>query len=93
MSIIMFILFGIVVGVLARLVLPGRQNISLLMTTVLGVVGSLVGGMVATALGTGEYNELNIIGTIVAVATAAVLIAVVSGTQTRRHGHRPTFRH
>lgn len=92
MSIIMFVLFGIVVGVLARLVLPGRQNISLLMTTVLGVVGSLVGGLVATALGTGEYDELNIIGTIVAVATAAVLIAIVSGTQGRRHGSH-SFRH
>ncbi len=93
MSIIMFVLFGLVVGILARLVLPGRQHISLLLTTVLGVVGSLVGGLVATAIGTGEYDELNIIGTIVAVATAAVLIAVVSGTQSRRHHGSHSFRH
>lgn len=91
MSILFFILFGLVVGVIARLLLPGRQHIGLLMTTALGVVGSLVGGMVATALGTGEYDELNILGTIVAVATAALLIAVVAGTQGR--SRRPTYRH
>lgn len=91
MSILFFILFGLVVGVLARLVLPGRQNISLLMTMALGVVGSLVGGFVATALGTGEYDELNILGTIVAVATAALLIAVVAGTSGR--SRRTSFRH
>ena len=90
MSILMVILFGLVVGVLARLVLPGRQHISLLLTTILGVVGSLVGGLVATALNTGKYDELDLLGTVVAVATAALLIALVSGTQSRRS---PSSRH
>jgi uncharacterized membrane protein YeaQ/YmgE (transglycosylase-associated protein family) len=43
---------------------------------VLGLIGSVVGGLVANALGTGDILELNIIGSVVAVAAAVVLIVV-----------------
>ncbi|HYI62884.1 MAG TPA: GlsB/YeaQ/YmgE family stress response membrane protein [Acidimicrobiales bacterium] len=79
-----FIVFGLVVGALARLVLPGRQHLSLVVTLLLGLVGSVVGGVVANALGTGDIFELNVLGSVVAVITAAVLIAVVDGATTRR---------
>ena len=71
-----FIVFGLVVGALARLVIPGRQHLSIGMTLLLGLVGSVVGGVVANALGTGDIFELNIIGSIVAIAAAAFLIIV-----------------
>lgn len=71
-----FIVFGLVVGVIARLVVPGRQRLSLLTTLVLGLVGSVVGGIVANAIGTGDIFELNIIGSVVAIAAAVVLIVV-----------------
>lgn len=84
MAIIGFIVFGMVVGVLARLIVPGRQHISLLLTLGLGCVGSLVGGVVANALGTGDMWELNLLGSIVAIASAAALVAAVSaGTRDR----------
>ncbi len=79
MGIIGFLVFGLVVGALARLIKPGKQNLSLVMTLVLGVVGSLIGGVVATALGTGEFTELNIIGAIVAIIAAVLLIGVAEG--------------
>ena len=71
-----FIVFGLVVGVLARLLVPGRQRLGLGMTLVLGLIGSVVGGVVANALGTGDIWELNILGSLVAIATAVVLIVI-----------------
>ncbi len=71
-----FIVFGLVVGAVARLLVPGRQHLSLLVTLLLGVVGSVVGGIVANLLGTGDIFELNVIGSVVAIAAAVVLITL-----------------
>ena len=71
-----FVVFGLVVGVLARLVVPGRQHLSLWMTVALGLVGSVVGGVVANALGTGDVFELNFIGSVVAIGAAVALIVI-----------------
>src|SRR6188508_1072969 len=50
MGILLFIVFGLVVGFIARALLPGRQSMGFLMTAVLGMVGSLVGGFVGNLL-------------------------------------------
>lgn len=71
-----FIVFGLVVGAVARLLVPGRQHLSLGMTVLLGVIGSIAGGVVANALGTGDVMELNFIGSLVAIAASVVLIVV-----------------
>jgi len=71
-----FIVFGLVVGIVARLLVPGRQRLGIGMTLLLGLVGSIIGGVVANALGTGDIWELNIIGSIVAIAAAVVLIVI-----------------
>ena len=84
-----FIVFGLVVGVLARLILPGRQHLGLLATLLVGLAGSVIGGVIANALGTGDIFELNLLGAIVAIISAVVLIAVVEGaTGNRAGGHR-----
>lgn len=55
-SIIWTIIVGFVIGILGRLILPGRQNISLLITTLIGIVASLVGGII---LGAFAYSNSN----------------------------------
>lgn len=74
-----FIVAGLVIGALARLIKPGRQRIGLLLTLLLGLAGSVIGGVVANLLGTGDIFELNILGFIVAVVAAVLLIGVAEG--------------
>ncbi len=88
MQILGLIIIGIVIGILARLVLPGRQSIGVGMTILLGIAGALVGGIVASAIGTGDIFELNIIGTIVGVLAAAGFIGVADSAGIGRGGRR-----
>jgi uncharacterized membrane protein YeaQ/YmgE (transglycosylase-associated protein family) len=74
MQILGLIVIGIVIGILARLVLPGRQHIGAGLTVLLGIGGALVGGIVASAIGEGDIWELNFVGTVVGVIAAAGLI-------------------
>lgn len=87
MAIIGFLVFGLVVGFLARLLKPGRQHLGLLGTLVLGVLGSLIGGIVASAIGTGDIFELNILGAVVAIIAAILLVGVVEGFLGKRPAH------
>ena len=87
MGLIGFLIAGLIIGALARLVKPGRQHLGLLATMGLGVVGSLIGGVVANLLGTGTIFELNVLGFIVAVIAAVLLIGVaesMSGSSSSR---------
>jgi uncharacterized membrane protein YeaQ/YmgE (transglycosylase-associated protein family) len=74
-----FIVAGLVIGALARLIKPGRQNLGILMTLLLGLAGSVIGGLIANLLGTGDIFELNFLGFIVAVIAAVVLIGIAEG--------------
>lgn len=71
-----FIVAGLIIGALARLLMPGKQKIGLLWTLGLGIAGSLIGGTIANALGTGDIWELNILGFCVAVASSVALLVV-----------------
>ena len=74
-----FLVAGLVIGALARLIKPGKQNLSVLMTLLLGLTGAVIGGVIANLLGTGSIWELNIIGFVVAVVSAVALIGVFEG--------------
>jgi uncharacterized membrane protein YeaQ/YmgE (transglycosylase-associated protein family) len=92
MQILGLILIGIVIGILARLVLPGRQRIGLGLTVLLGIAGALVGGIVASAIGTGDIFELNLLGTIVGIIAAAGLIGVADSAGLGGGRRRDTLR-
>ena len=71
-----FLVAGLIIGLLARAILPGKQHLGLLATLLLGVIGSLIGGTIANALRSGSIWELNVIGFIAAVAASVVLLAI-----------------
>lgn len=69
-----FLIFGLVVGAMARLLKPGKDTLGIGATLGLGMAGSLIGGLVASLLGTGSLFELNILGAVVAIAAAIGLL-------------------
>lgn len=69
-------ILGLVIGALARLVLPGRQAIGWLWTIGAGIAGALLGGVIADALGLGGFLQF-----VLAVAVAAALIALLGNSR------------
>jgi uncharacterized membrane protein YeaQ/YmgE (transglycosylase-associated protein family) len=78
-----FLVAGLVIGALARLIKPGRQNLSILATLGLGIVGSLIGGLIAQLFGTGSIWELNVIGFVLAVVAAVLLVGTAEAVTGR----------
>jgi uncharacterized membrane protein YeaQ/YmgE (transglycosylase-associated protein family) len=74
---------GLVIGVLARLIKPGRQRIGIIATILLGIVGAIIGGLVASLIGSGDIFELNFIGFVVAVVAAFLLVGAAEALSGR----------
>ena len=73
---------GLLVGFIARAVLPGRQAIGIGMTIILGVAGSLLGGFIATQLGA-DYSRFDFSSLFGAVVTSVILLLVFMRLRTR----------
>lgn len=84
MAILLFLVFGLVVGLLARALMPGRQHMGIAMTMGLGVAGSFVGGFIAALFTHDRVTDLNTAGLIGSVVGAILLLAVFSGFSRRR---------
>lgn len=78
MGIIAWIALGVVIGLLARGVVPGRERLNLTMTALLGVAGALLGGFVAGLLTGHPVTELQL-PTLVGSAVGAIAILVLAG--------------
>ena len=84
-TIIGAIVVGLIVGVLARLVMPGKQNIGVVMTVLLGVIGAFLGTWVSYKLGYSNQNGgFKIIPFLVGIIFAVLLIAGYLGITVRR---------
>jgi uncharacterized membrane protein YeaQ/YmgE (transglycosylase-associated protein family) len=75
------LLAGIIIGPLARLVLPGKQDLSLVMTIVLGAVGAIVGGFAYEALGGTDTSGIDWIRLLIQVGVAAVVVLIYGSTR------------
>jgi uncharacterized membrane protein YeaQ/YmgE (transglycosylase-associated protein family) len=86
-SIVLAIIVGAIIGLVARLVMPGKQNIGMIMTVVLGALGGLIGSWVATKFGYHNANGgIAWIPFFIGIGAAIVLIAIwetLTGRRTR----------
>lgn len=74
MDILLWIVFGLVVGIVAKFIMPGRDPGGMILTIVLGIVGAMLGGWVGRVLGL--YREGEAAGFLMAVVGAIVVLAV-----------------
>jgi uncharacterized membrane protein YeaQ/YmgE (transglycosylase-associated protein family) len=89
--IVTLIVVGLIAGALARLIVPGKQDISIAMTVVLGIVGSFVGGFIGYALfhkdsQDGFFQPSGLIGSVVGAVIVLLIWIRVSGGSRRHHG-------
>ena len=88
-TILSALVVGLIVGALARLIMPGKQNIGVIMTIALGALGSFLGTWLTYSLGYSNSNGgFQIIPFLVGIIVAIVLIAIYVGITGRRGATR-----
>jgi uncharacterized membrane protein YeaQ/YmgE (transglycosylase-associated protein family) len=85
MGILLFIVFGLIVGLVARALVPGRQSMGVGMTAGLGMLGSLVGGTFTNLLAGRALFALNTAGFVGSVIGAILVLLAVGAGGRRRH--------
>jgi uncharacterized membrane protein YeaQ/YmgE (transglycosylase-associated protein family) len=84
------IIGGAIIGGLARLILPGKQNISLTVTVIAGILGMLIGGFIAHGIGVGETRGIDWIRHLLQVGFGVVFVALAARLFPRRGTNTPT---
>jgi len=79
MSILWFLLVGLVIGLIARAIMPGNQQMGIVMTILLGIAGSFVGGFLVSLITSNRITDFNTTGLIGSIIGAIVLMVVVGG--------------
>ncbi|MBT2384598.1 GlsB/YeaQ/YmgE family stress response membrane protein [Streptomyces sp. ISL-11] len=78
------IVIGLIIGVLGRLVVPGRQHIGVLWTIAVGIVAALVGAAIAHALGVDDTKGVDWIEWLIQIGLAALGVAALDRAKSRR---------
>ncbi len=76
MGFISWIVLGLIVGILAKWIMPGKDGGGFFMTVILGVVGAMVGGYVSTLLGMGDVTGFNVSSIIIATVGALIVLFI-----------------
>ncbi len=77
MGILSWIVFGILAGALAKLILPGKDPGGLFVTMLIGIAGAVIGGLIGTQLGYGKVTGFNLGSFGIAIAGSLLLLIVV----------------
>jgi uncharacterized membrane protein YeaQ/YmgE (transglycosylase-associated protein family) len=89
MGIIGWIILGLVAGLIAKAIMPGDDPGGIIITTVIGIVGAIVGGFIASALNIGDLDEFFDIGTwLIAIAGSLLLLGIYRVVAGRGTGTR-----
>jgi uncharacterized membrane protein YeaQ/YmgE (transglycosylase-associated protein family) len=78
------IIIGLIIGALGRLVVPGKQNIPIWLTIIIGIVAALIGTVIAGAIGVANTRGVDWIELLLQVVLAAIGVAIVAGARARR---------
>lgn len=84
MGILSWIVMGLIAGAIAKFVMPGDDPGGFIVTIIIGVVGAIVGGFIATTLGLGDVTGFNIRSLLIAVGGSVVLLIVWRAIKARR---------
>ena len=79
MGILFFLAFGLIIGLLARALMPGEQKMGLFMTMLLGVAGSFIGGFLSSLVTSHRVTDFHTAGIIGSVIGALLLLFVGGG--------------
>ncbi|NUR02644.1 MAG: GlsB/YeaQ/YmgE family stress response membrane protein [Streptomyces sp.] len=83
-GIISAIVIGIIIGVLGRLVVPGRQRIGIVLTILVGIVAALIGSAIAHAFGVADTKGIDWIEWLIQIGLAALGVAALDRSRARR---------
>ncbi|RSM78584.1 GlsB/YeaQ/YmgE family stress response membrane protein [Kibdelosporangium aridum] len=83
-SIIGAIVIGLIIGALARLIMPGKQNIPIWLTIVVGIIAAFLGSLVAGWVGVRDTAGIDWIELLFQLGAAIILVGLVSGAMGRR---------
>lgn len=91
MGIIGWILLGLIAGVIAKAILPGSQPGGFIVTTLVGIAGAVIAGLIARALGFGDpIDEFFDVSTWAAAVIGAIVLLLIWAAVTNRGAHRRT---
>ena len=74
MGIISWIVFGLIAGILAKLIMPGKDPGGMIVTILIGIAGAMVGGFISTFLGYGDISGFDLRSLVIAIGGALVLL-------------------
>jgi uncharacterized membrane protein YeaQ/YmgE (transglycosylase-associated protein family) len=77
MSLLIFLVFGFIVGLIARAVMPGTQQMGIVRTTLIGVAGSFIGGLLGNLIAGNSFWHPHSAGWIGSVLGAVILMAIL----------------
>jgi len=84
MSWIIWIVLGLIAGIIAKFIMPGRDPGGFIVTIILGIIGALVGGFISTKLGFGDVTGFDVPSIIIAVLGSILLLVIYRAIKKRQ---------